>query len=161
MIASGGRPARAARRAPSAPPALAFKAPVHSHNRLRRHYRLTPEGQRHVDPAEVFDLLRGALRMRLRLTARPPRTVRVVVRLMLFGAVLEFGAAAILLGTAGSVRACVLRSNPQVWTATQMLIFGKAVISVLMAAWWVWAAWASRGGREAGRRRFGGLFTVL
>ena len=55
-------------------------------------------GQRRPDLPESFDLLRGAIRMRLGLS-RSPRTVLYAVRLMYLGALTEVGTLAILLLT--------------------------------------------------------------
>jgi len=56
------------------------------------------DGQTRVGPAEAWDLVRGALRMRLWPAAPRPRSVRVAVKLML-------AAMIAVISTLGSVRA--------------------------------------------------------
>jgi len=63
------------------------------------------DGQTRVGPAEAWDLVRGALRMRLWPAAPRPRSVRVAVKLMLAGAAAELAAMIAVISTLGSVRA--------------------------------------------------------
>ena len=52
------------------------------------------DGQTRVRLAEAADLIRGALRMRLRPACPPPRSVRGAVRLMCVGAVAQLAGSA-------------------------------------------------------------------
>ena len=70
------------------------------------------EGQARVGLAEAFDLVRGAVRMRLWPAAPRPRAVRAAVGLMLAGAVAELATMITVAVTAGAVRAAVAARYP-------------------------------------------------
>jgi hypothetical protein len=72
------------------------------------------EGQQRPGVASSADLIRGAIRMRLRMAGQPPRTVRAAIRLMYAGAVAEVAALITIIVTAGGVRAAVAHSYPGV-----------------------------------------------
>ena len=63
------------------------------------------DGQTRVGLAEAWDLVRGAVRMRLWPAAPRPRSVRVAVKLMLAGAAAELAAMITVIATLGRVRA--------------------------------------------------------
>jgi hypothetical protein len=125
-------------------------------------------GQRRVGLAEAADLIRGALRARLRLRAGCPPTARAAVRLMCAGAVLELGYLVTVIVTESSVRSAVLARYPDLtaaqWHAIMLAhlwpdeIFAPAGIGL-----WLWMAWAHGQGHNWARVVFSvifGLFTL-
>ena len=70
------------------------------------------DGQQRPGPAATADLLRGALRMRLRPPGSPPRTVRAAIGLMFAGAVAQVATLITIIVTADRVRAAVAHSYP-------------------------------------------------
>jgi len=109
------------------------------------------DGQRRVGVAEAADLIRGALRARLRPPRQCPPAVRAAVRLMYVGAVLELGVWVTVIVTQASVRSAVLARYPgltaaqwhAVWLAHLLPdeIFAPVAVGV-----WLWMAWAHRRG---------------
>jgi hypothetical protein len=75
------------------------------------------DGQQRPGLAASADLIRGAVRMRLRLAGRPPRTVRAAARLMGLGAAVKLASLVILITTAGRVRSAVAHRYPGVAVA--------------------------------------------
>jgi hypothetical protein len=79
------------------------------------------DGQQRPGLAATADLLRGALRMRLRPPGSPPRTVRAAIRLMFAGAAAQVATLITIIVTAGSVRAAVAHSYPGLAAAQHAL----------------------------------------
>jgi hypothetical protein len=122
------------------------------------------EGQQRVRLAEAADLIRGALRMRLRPASRPPRAVRGAVRLVCAGAVAQLAAAVTIIVTAASVRA-ELASQPGITAplrdqALSLLTF-REVSAVVAVVLWLLMAWALSQGRDAGRLAFASFFALI
>jgi len=121
------------------------------------------DGQRRVGVAEAADLIRGALRARLRPPRQCPPAVRAAVRLMYVGAVLELGVWVTVIVTQASVRSAVLARYPgltaaqwhAVWLAHLLPdeIFAPVAVGV-----WLWMAWAHRRGRYWARVVFAATF---
>lgn len=118
-------------------------------------------GQRRVGLAESADLLKGALRMRLRRPVRPPRTVVAAVRLMWLGVVLELAVLITLLASVGDVQVAVGHSDPAQWPVVHALLVLRIVCAVLGMALWLWLAWAVSAGRNWGRAAFAAYFLVF
>jgi hypothetical protein len=70
------------------------------------------DGQQRPGPAASADLIRGAIRMRLRMAGQPPRAVRSAIRLMYAGLVAQLAALVIYIVTLGSVRSAVAHRYP-------------------------------------------------
>ena len=122
------------------------------------------EGQRRVRLAEAADLIRGALRMRLRPACPPPRSVRGAVRLMCAGAVVQLAAAVTMMVTAATVRAAVA-SQPGL-TAVQRgqelsLLTFREIGAVLAVGVWLLTAWAISQGRDVARFSFSSFFVLI
>jgi len=122
------------------------------------------EGQTRVRLAEAADLIRGALRMRLRPACRPPRSVRGAVRLMCVGAVVQLAAAVTVMVTADSVRAALAR-QPGLTAAVRnqalSLLTFRAVSAAVAVGVWLLLAWAISQGRDVGRFAFSSFFALI
>ena len=122
------------------------------------------EGQTRVRLAEVADLIRGALRMRLRPACRPPRSVRGAVRLMCVGALVQLAAAVTVMVTADSVRAALAR-QPGLTAAVRnqalSLLTFRAVSAAVAVGVWLLLAWAISQGRDVGRFAFSSFFALI
>jgi hypothetical protein len=70
------------------------------------------ENQQRPGLAASADLIRGAIRMRLRLAGQPPRAVRSAIRLMYSGLVAQLAALVTYIATLGSVRSAVAHRYP-------------------------------------------------
>jgi hypothetical protein len=121
------------------------------------------DGQRRVGVAEAADLIRGALRARLRPPRRCPATVRAAVRLMYAGAVLELGTLVTVIVTQGSVRSAVLARYPALtaaqWHAVWLAhLLPDEIFAPVAVGVWVWMAWAHRKGLYWARVVFAALF---
>lgn len=122
------------------------------------------EGQRRIGLAESAALIRGGLRMRIHLTARPPRAVRGAVRLMCLGALAEIAAVVTIAVTAGRVLTAFAR-EPGV-TATQWhqlagLLTVKEVSGGVAVAVWLFLAWAIGHRRDVARFSFSAFFALI
>jgi len=120
-------------------------------------------GQRRVGLAEAADLIRGALRARLRLPRQCPPTVRAAVRLMYAGAVLEFGILVTVILTESSVRSAILARYPGLtaaqWHAVVLAhLVPDEIGAPVVAGVWLWMAWANGRGRYWGRVVFAAIF---
>jgi hypothetical protein len=119
------------------------------------------EGQRRVRLAEAADLLRGALRMRLRPAVPRPRSVRAAVRLMCAGAVAEVAAVVTVLVTIGSVKAAVVARGPAEWHSVLVhLIVVEAAAPVAIGSW-LWMAWANARGHDWARLLAVAFFSLV
>ena len=122
------------------------------------------EGQRRIGLAESAALIRGGLRMRLRLTARPPSAVRGAVRLMCLGALVEAAAVVTIVVTAGRVQAAIAR-EPAVtaaqWHQVVGLLTMREVSGGVAVAVWLFLAWAIGHRRDVARFGFSAFFALL
>jgi hypothetical protein len=121
------------------------------------------EGQRRIGLAESAALIRGGLRMRLRLTARPPRAVRGAVRLMCLGALAEVAAVVTIVVTAGRVQAAFAKEpgiTAAQWHQVAGLLTLKAIYGGVAVAVWLLLAWAIGHRRDAARFSFSALFAL-
>jgi hypothetical protein len=121
------------------------------------------DGQRRIGVAESAALIRGGLRMRLRLTARPPRAVRAAVRLMCLGALADAAAVVTMVVTAGRVQAAFGR-QPGVaaseWHQVAGLLTLKEVSGGVAVAVWLLLAWAIGHRRDVARFSFSAFFAL-
>jgi hypothetical protein len=121
-------------------------------------------GQRRPDPTERLDLLRSALRLRLR--PRVPRSNRAActaVKLMYVGAVVELAAAITILATIGDVKANVVQRNPDLTGGEWHAIVAGQLVPTAVAAgiavgFWLWMAWAIGHGHRWARIAFALFF---
>jgi hypothetical protein len=122
------------------------------------------EDQRRVGLAESVDLLRGALRMRLRPTGQPPQAVRGAIRLMCAGAAGSVALAIAMVVTIGSVKSAVLALDPALtaaqWHGVLVQLAIREWTTPLVIAIWLWLAWANGRGRNWARLAFGAWFIV-
>ena len=121
----------------------------------------TAEGQTRVGGAEAWDLIRGALRMRLWPAAPRPRTVRAAVTLMLAGAAAELATAITVVVTASTVRAAVAARYPAAVppaTVHQVLVLASAPVAIGL---WLWLAWANGQGQDWARMISAACFGLL
>jgi hypothetical protein len=122
------------------------------------------DGQRRIGLAESAALIRGGLRMRLRLTSRPPRAVRGAVRLMCLGALAELAAVVTIALTAAQVQAAFAR-QPGVtaahWHQVAGLLTAKEVTGAVAAAVWLLLAWAIGHRRDVARFGFSAFFALV
>jgi hypothetical protein len=121
------------------------------------------EGQRRIGLAESAALIRGGLRMRLRLTARPPRAVRSAVRLMCLGALAEAAAVVTIMVTAGRVQAAFAKDpglTAAQWHQVAGLLTFKEVSGGVAVAVWLFLAWAIGHRRDVARFSFSAFFAL-
>jgi hypothetical protein len=119
------------------------------------------DGQTRVGLAEAWDLVRGAVRMRLWPAAPRPRSVRVAVKLMLAGAAAELAAMITVISTLGSARATVAARDAAAMQAVhlhQVTIIGLAPVAIGM---WLWLAWANGRGQDWARLLSAGCFALI
>lgn len=119
------------------------------------------DGQRRPGLAESADLIRGALRMRLRPASRPPRTVLTAVRLMCAGAAAELAAWITYVVTAGSVRSAMAHTDPAQWHLMQAHIVAVEISAPIGIGLWLWMAWAIGRGDDWARRVFTAFFSLM
>lgn len=112
------------------------------------------DGQRRPGFAASADLIRGALRMRLRLACEPPRTVQVAIRLMYAGLAVQVATLITLVVTASQVRRAVARRYPGAAAAQHLvnvhLLIDYASVAVGIAVWLA-LTWALVRGRARAR----------
>jgi hypothetical protein len=119
------------------------------------------EGQSRVGWAEAWDLVRGAVRMRLWPAAPRPRAVRAAVKLMLAGAAAELAAMITVLVTASTVRAAVAARYPTAVHAAmvhEVLVSASAPVAIAI---WLWLAWANGRGEDWARLLSAATFGLL
>lgn len=123
------------------------------------------EGQRRVGLAEAVDLIRGALRMRLRPSRPWPRAVSYAVRLMCIGAVAEVAAVITIIVTTSSVRSAILLRYPHftaaAWHGVLTMLSIKEIGAVIGIFLWLWMAWANSRGRDWARPLFAIFFMLI
>jgi hypothetical protein len=120
-------------------------------------------GQRRPGRAESADLVRSALRARLRPASRPPRTVAVAVRLMCLGAALELGAMITILATTADVKSALIRAYPHLSAAQWHAVVANRLLpdeigAPIVACLWLFMAWGNGRGSEWARVVFVVLF---
>ncbi len=122
------------------------------------------EGQRRVRLAEAADLVRGALRMRLRPACPPPPSVRGATRLMCAGAVAQLAAAVTMIVTGAAVRAAIV-SQPGLAAVQRSqelsLLTFREVGAVAAVGVWLLTAWAISQGRDIARFSFSSFFALI
>jgi len=122
------------------------------------------EDQQRVRLTEAADLIRGALRMRLRPACPPPRSVRGAVRLMCAGAGVQLAAAITMMVTAATVRAAVA-SQPGLAAVQRSqelsLLTFREIGAVLAVGVWLLTAWAISQGRDVARFSFSSFFVLI
>jgi hypothetical protein len=120
------------------------------------------EGQQRVGLAETWDLVRGAVRMRLWPAAPRPRAVRAAVTLMLAGAAAELAALITVIATMGSVRAAAAARGSAVVTHAlplhQAIDIAGAPVAIGL---WLWLAWANGKGEDWARLLSAACFGLL
>jgi hypothetical protein len=119
------------------------------------------DGQARPSLEAAVDLLKGAMRMRLRPRAGQPRTVFAAVRLMWVGAAAELAALITIILTAGSVRSAVLHSHPTAVPGTMTHLTIDEVGVPIIIGVWLFQAWAISRGRDAARFGFTSFFFLI
>jgi hypothetical protein len=109
------------------------------------------DGQTRPRLEAAVDLLKGAVRMRLRPRPGQPRTVYAAVRIMWLGALAELGALLTVMTTAAAVRAAVARTYPDGVSSANVHIFVDEVIAPIVILLWLWLAWANSKGKDPAR----------
>jgi hypothetical protein len=111
----------------------------------------------------TLDLLKGAVRMRLRPRPGQPRAVFAAVRLLCFGALAELGLLVTVIATTASVQASVARVSPaSVQSAGLHILADEVLAPVVIVAWLVLARGISRrsDSARAGVAALFGLITL-
>jgi hypothetical protein len=119
------------------------------------------DGQTRVGLPEAWDLIRGAVRMRLWPAAPRPRTVRAAVRLMLAGAAAELAAMITVVMTSGAVRAAVAARYPAAANVVMVHQVAALVGAPIATGIWLWLAWANGKGEDWARLLSGACFALL
>jgi hypothetical protein len=123
------------------------------------------DGQTRPGLSASADLIKGAVRMRLRPPGQPPRALVAAVRLMLLGAVVEAAAVVYLLTIGGSIEAAVRHAYPAV-TAAQLhtvsvhLTVDKIAAPVALVLW-LWLAWFNGRGNQYARVVYVFFYAIL
>ena len=120
-----------------------------------------PDGQTRPSFEATVDLLKGAVRMRLRPRAGQPRTVSAAVRLMWLGALAELGALITIIVTAGTVKSAIIHGDPAVASAAMSHLSVDEVGAPFIIGVWLFLAWAIGRGRDAGRFAFTSFFFLI
>jgi hypothetical protein len=123
------------------------------------------EGQQRVGLAESADLIRGAVRMRLRPASRPPRAVRGAVLLMCAGAAASLAAWITMVVTTGSIHSAVLHQYPAFtaaqWHGVLVELAIKEIGALACIGVWLWLAWANSRGHDWARIVFGAFYGLI
>jgi hypothetical protein len=119
------------------------------------------QGQTRVGWAEAWDLIRGAVRMRLWPAAPRPRTVRAAVKLMMAGAVAELAAMITVAVTGGVVRAAVAARYPAAMHAAMVHQVADLIGAPVAIGIWLWLAWANGRGEDWARMLSGACFGLV
>ena len=119
------------------------------------------DGQTRPSLEASVDLLKGAMRMRLRPRPGQPRTVFAAVRLMWVGAAAELAALITIIVTAGAVRSAVLHADPAAGHALVAHLVADVVGAPIAIGVWLFLAWANSKGRDAARTASAGSFCLL
>jgi hypothetical protein len=121
------------------------------------------DGQQRVGLAASADLIKGAIRMRLRMAGRPPRTLRVAIRLMCAGAAADLAVLITIIVTAGSVRSAVAHRYPSLAAQHEVnvhLVIDYIGASIGIVVWLV-LIWALVRGRDRARIALMANFGVI
>ncbi len=119
------------------------------------------DGQTRPSLEASADLIKGAVRMRLRPRPGQPRTVFAAVRLMRAAALAELAALITIVVTAGSVKSAIVRGDPAAMHAATTHIVAIEVAAPIVIAVWLFIAWASSQGRDAARFALASLFSLM
>jgi hypothetical protein len=119
------------------------------------------EGQTRVGLAEAWDLVRGAVRMRLWPAMPRPRSVRVAVKLMLAGAAAELAAMIITISTLGSVRAAVAARDASALQDVHLHQVTDIGVAPVAIGLWLWLAWANGRGQDWARLLSAACFALI
>jgi hypothetical protein len=119
------------------------------------------DGQTRVGLAEVWDLVRGAVRMRLWPAAPRPRSVRVAVKLMLAGAAAELAALITVIATLGSVRATMAARDATSMQAVHLHEVSIIALAPVAIGMWLWLAWANGRGQDWARPLSAACFGLI
>ena len=119
------------------------------------------DGQARPSLEATVDLLKGAVRMRLRPRPGQPRTVFAAARLMWAGALAELAALITIIVTADSVRSAVMHSHPAAVRGVTTHVVADMVVVPLVIGVWLFLAWAIGRGRDAARFAFASFFLLL
>lgn len=112
------------------------------------------DGQRRPGFAASADLIRGAVRMRLRLAGQPPRAVQTAIRLMYAGAAVQLATLITLVVTVGQVHRAVARRYPGLTEAQHVVnvhLLNDYIGVAVGIAVWLWLTWALVHGRARAR----------
>jgi hypothetical protein len=112
------------------------------------------DGQRRPGFAASADLIRGAVRMRLRLAGQPPRAVQTAIRLMYAGAAAQLATLITLVVTAGQVHRAVARRYPGLAEAQHAInihLLSDYIGVAVGIAVWLWLTRALVRGRARAR----------
>ncbi len=114
------------------------------------------DGQTRVGLAEAWDLVRGAVRMRLWPAApRPP------VKLMLAGAAAELAAMITVISTLGSVRATAAARDAAVLQAVDLHQVTDIALAPVAIGMWMLLAWANGRGQDWARPLSAACFALI
>ena len=119
-----------------------------------------PDGQTRPSLEASIDLLKGAVRLRLRPRAGQPRTVFAAVRLMWAGALAELAALITIIATAGSVKAAVMHGYPSAAGSVMTHVRVDEVGMPIVIGVWLVLAWAINRRRDAARFGFASFFLL-
>lgn len=122
------------------------------------------DGQTRPGLEAAADLLKGALRMRLRPRPGQPRTVFAAAWLMIAGAAAELGVMVTLLVTASGIKADAIARYPAYAHAIRHAVNVQVTLDEaagpIVIAVWLWLAWMSSRGKQRGRVAFAVFFGV-
>jgi hypothetical protein len=119
------------------------------------------DGQTRPTLEACADLVKGAVRMRLRPRPGQPRTVFAAVRLMYAGALAELAALITIVATAGSVRSAVMHSYPAAAHGAAVHLVVDETFAPIIIALWLWLAWATGRRKDPARLAFAALFGLI
>ena len=119
------------------------------------------DGQTRPSLEASVDLLKGAMRMRLRPRPGQPRTVFAAVRLMWVGAAAELAALITIIVTAGAVRSAVLHAPPPPVPGLLGHLIAVVAAAPIAIGVWLFLAWANSKGRDSARLASAASFCLL
>ena len=119
------------------------------------------DGQTRPGLEASADLLKGAVRLRLRPRLGQPRTVFAAVRLMWAGAAAELAVLITIIVTAGAVRSAVLHAHSAAGNALLGHLIAVAVVAPIAIGVWLFLAWANSKGRDGARLASAASFCLL
>jgi len=122
------------------------------------------EGQQRPGLSASADLIKGAIRMRLRPAPRQPRAARAAIWLILACAAATLAVLVTEIATAASVQSAVDRSHPGLTAAQDSVGLNLAIDyvgAVLGIAWLLLVAWSLNRGRDRARIAFAADFVLI